>query len=293
MKGKIYLAEKRGFCSGVERAVKMVSQAVEEGPYPVRVLHEIVHNENVVNDFSSRGVEFYEDPDPAWNGGCLIFSAHGVGEQLENSVRSMPVKVIDATCPLVKRLHAVAVELEAEGYTLLMAGKRAHRETDGVIGRVRVAPVIFENAEETESFEPEPGLRYAVISQTTLSTDEYEQILDRLRKKVPDLLVAGGICQATTSRQAAVKKLAGKCKRILVIGSTKSSNSKRLREVAESAGAEAVLISDADALPESFFDTSGDVGITSGASAPEYLLNTLVRKLVSRGWELSDQSFPR
>ena len=136
-------------------------------------------------------------------------------------------------------------------------------------------------------------MRYAVISQTTLSTDEYEQILDRLRKKVPDLLVAGGICQATTSRQAAVKKLAGKCKRILVIGSTKSSNSKRLREVAESAGAEAVLISDADALPESFFDTSGDVGITSGASAPEYLLNTLVRKLVSRGWELSDQSFPR
>ncbi|MBE6406153.1 MAG: 4-hydroxy-3-methylbut-2-enyl diphosphate reductase [Lentisphaerae bacterium] len=293
MKGKIYLAEKRGFCSGVERAVKIVSQAVEQGPYPVRVLHEIVHNENVVNDFISRGVEFYEEPDPAWNGGCLIFSAHGVGEQLENSVRSMPVKVIDATCPLVKRLHAVAVELEKDGFTLLMAGKRAHRETDGVIGRVQTAPVIFENASETATFEPEPGRRYAVISQTTLSTDEYEQILERLRKKIPDLHVAGGICQATTSRQAAVKKLSEKCRRILVIGSTKSSNSKRLREVAESAGADAVLISDVDALPESFFETSGDIGITSGASAPEHLVNALVQKLLSCGWVLSDQSFPR
>ena len=293
MKGKIFLAEKRGFCSGVERAVKMVANAVEKGPFPVRVLHEIVHNESVVNEFSARGVEFFEEPDPAWNDGVLILSAHGVGEFLENSVRAMPVTVIDATCPLVKKLHAAAAELEAKGYTLLMAGKRSHRETEGVIGRVQIPPVVLENVAEAEAFVPENGVRYAVISQTTLSTDEYESILSCLRKKIPGLYVSGGICQATTSRQAAVKKLAEKCRRIVVIGSVKSSNSKRLREVAESAGAEAILIPDADALPESFFEIDGDIGITSGASAPEYLVDSLIQKLQNAGWQLADQSFPR
>ena len=288
MKGRILLAEKRGFCSGVERAVKMVTEAVEKGPFPVRVLHEIVHNESVVNHFSSLGVAFYEDIDPAWKDGCLILSAHGVGAELEQTVRSMPLKVMDATCPLVKKLQAAAVGLEAEGYVLLMAGKRAHRETEGVVGRVQRAPVVFENAAETQSFEPVPGVRYAVISQTTLSTDEYEAILSVLRAKIPDLRIAGGICQATTSRQFAVKKLAEKCRRIVVIGSVKSSNSKRLREVAEGAGAEAVLIPDADGLPESFFEIPGDVGITSGASAPEYLVDELIRKLQSHGWKLND-----
>ena len=288
MKGKIFLAEKRGFCSGVERAVKMVETAIEKGPFPVRVLHEIVHNESVVNKFSAKGVAFFEEPDPSWNGGVLILSAHGVGENLENFVRAMPVSVIDATCPLVKRLHAAAAELEAEGFTLLMAGKRSHRETEGVIGRVKTPPIVLENIAEAEAFLPEKNARYAVISQTTLSTDEYESILVCLRKKIPGLYVSGGICQATTSRQAAVKKLTEKCRRIVVIGSVKSSNSKRLREVAESAGAEAILIPDAEALPESFIETDGDIGITSGASAPEYLVDALIRKLQNAGWQLAD-----
>ena len=288
MKGKLFLAEKRGFCSGVERAVKMVETAIKKGPFPVRVLHEIVHNESVVNEFSAKGVEFFEEPDPSWNGGVLILSAHGVGENLENSVRAMPVSVIDATCPLVKRLHAAAAELEAEGFTLLMAGKRSHRETEGVVGRVKTPPIVLENIAEAEAFLPEKNARYAVISQTTLSTDEYESILVCLRKKIPGLYVSGGICQATTSRQAAVKKLAEKCRRIVVIGSVKSSNSKRLREVAESAGAEAILIPDAEALPESFIETDGDIGITSGASAPEYLVDALIRKLQNAGWQLAD-----
>lgn len=289
MKGRIFLAEKRGFCSGVERAVRLVWNAVENGPFPVRVLHEIVHNDSVVRDFSERGVLFFEEPDPSWNGGCLILSAHGVGEDLERLVRSMPVQVIDATCPLVKRLHAAAAELERSGYALLMAGKRHHRETEGVVGRLKTAPVILENVSEAEQFFPEEGKRYAVISQTTLSVDEYEKILSVLRRKIPELRVAGGICLATTSRQSAVKKLAEKCRRILVIGSTKSSNSKRLREVAEAAGAEAVLIPDADALPESFFETDGDIGITSGASAPERLVDELVAKLRSCGWVSADE----
>lgn len=290
MKGRIYLAEQRGFCSGVELAVKRVAEAVEHGPYPVRVLHEIVHNESVVNDFAAKGVQFFEDPDPEWNDGTLILSAHGVGESLEQQVRAMPVKVVDATCPLVKRLHAVAADLEQQGFTLLMAGKRAHRETEGVIGRLQNHPAVFENIREAEAFTPESGVRYAVISQTTLSTDEYGMILDVLRAKIPDLNVAGGICRATTSRQAAVKKLAEKCPRIIVIGSTRSSNSKRLQEVAESAGAEAILIPDADSLPASFTERSGDIGITSGASAPDYLVSELIRKLESLGWKQAENS---
>ena len=291
MKGRIYLAEKRGFCSGVEHAVKLVSRAVERGPYPVRVLHEIVHNDFVVQDFAKQGVCFFDEPDPQWKGGTLILSAHGVGEELEKTVRAMPIEVIDATCPLVKRLHAVAAGLEDSGYVLLMAGKRRHRETEGVVGRLKTAPVILENAEEAESFIPGKNARYAVISQTTLSVDEYGKILEVLKRKIPDLYVAGGICLATTSRQRAVKKLAEKCGRIIVIGSTKSSNSKRLREVAEAAGAKAFLIPDAASLPESFFETSGDIGITSGASAPECLVDELVAKLLSHGW-LPAEDFP-
>lgn len=287
MKGRIYLAEKKGFCSGVKRAVELVSKALEEGPFPVRVLHEIVHNESVVRDFVSKGVQFYEEPDLAWNGGTLILSAHGVGNDLEKLIQSLPVRLVDATCPLVKRLHASAAELEKNGYTVLMAGKRNHRETEGVIGRLKNPPVILENAKEAESFHPEKSISYAVISQTTVSTDEYESILNVLRKKNPGLLVSSGICQATTSRQAAVKKLAAFCPRILVIGSEKSSNSKRLQEVAENSGAEAYLIPDAESLPESFFSISGDIGITSGASAPDNLVCELVKHLQEHGWELA------
>ena len=288
MKGKIHLAEERGFCSGVRRAIDLVSRAVKDGPFPVRVLHEIVHNENVVNEFLRCGVEFHETPDPAWSDGSLILSAHGVGEALEQTVNAMPVTVIDATCPLVKRLHAVAADLENQGCFILMAGKRDHRETEGVIGRLKKTPLVLENPSEAALFQPDPAKKYAVISQTTLSTDEFDKILQILKSKIPDLTVAGGICQATTARQAAVKKLAEKCPRIIVIGSTKSSNSKRLREVAEKAGAEAILIPDADALPDSFLKISGDIGITSGASAPDHLIQTLIQKFQKNGWILAD-----
>ena len=284
MKGKIWLAEKRGFCSGVERAVSLVRTAVKEGPYPVRVLHEIVHNESVVQEFTKLGVQFFEEPAADWNGGTLILSAHGVGSALEEKIRSMPLKVIDATCPLVKRLHASAAELEQNGFTLLFAGKRKHRETEGVAGRLAHPPVILETPEEAEAFSPKQNTRYAVISQTTLSVDDYESIIRTMKLKIPELHVSGGICQATTSRQYAVKELAKHCKRILVVGSENSSNSRRLQEVAESAGANAILIPDANALPDSFFEESGDIGITGGASAPEHLITELIERFEACGW---------
>ena len=283
MRGTVFIAEIRGFCSGVERAVRLVEQAVAEGPFPVRVLHEIVHNESVVEEFRKKGVLFAEELDPAWEGGSLIFSAHGVSEEVELRARAMNVKLIDATCPLVKGIHRKAVELEREGYRILLIGKRSHREIEGVVGRVRRTPLVIESKADAENVVFEKNAKYACLTQTTLSVDDCAELFRVLRVRFPEIRICGGICNATTARQTAVKKLAARCRRIIVIGSSRSSNSRKLREVAESCGAEAILISSIEELPDSWL-TDGDIGITSGASAPEHLLREAVEKLVSLGW---------
>lgn len=287
MRGKIYIAEKRGFCTGVKLAIKTVENAVEKGPYPVRVLHEIVHNEHVVQSFKDRKVEFVDSLDPAWTGGTLIFSAHGVSEEIENQAKSMNVALLDATCPLVKEIHRTAAELEREGFHILLLGQRSHREIEGVIGRVKNPPVVLENKEEALEFQPEKGCRYACLTQTTLNVDDCSEIFEILKKKIPDIRIRSGICNATTQRQNAVRKLAEQCSRILVIGSVRSSNSRKLRQTAEAAGVPAILISSVEDLPEDFLK-DGDIGLTLGASAPEYLLQEVIGKLVSLGWETAE-----
>lgn len=284
MRGTVYIADIRGFCSGVERAVRLVEQAVENGPFPVRVLHEIVHNEDVVKEFRKKGVEFVEDLESSPDGGTLIFSAHGVSEEVERRARARNVALIDATCPLVKGIHRKAAELEREGCRILLIGKRSHREIEGVVGRVRHAPQVIETKADAEKIIFRKGEKYACLTQTTLSVDDCADIFALLRKRFPGIRICGGICNATTARQAAVKKLAERCKRIIVIGSGKSSNSRKLREVAEACGADAILISSVRELPESWL-IDGDIGITSGASAPEHLLQETVEKLVSLGWK--------
>ena len=276
MRGTVYIAEIRGFCSGVERAV-------ENGPFPVRVLHEIVHNESVVEEFRKKGVLFAEELDPAWEGGTLIFSAHGVSEKVERQAREMNVNLIDATCPLVKGIHRKAAELEREGYRILLIGKRSHREIEGVVGRVRRTPLVIESKADAENVAFEKNAKYACLTQTTLSVDDCAELFRILKERFPEIRICGGICNATTARQTAVKKLAARCGRIIVIGSGKSSNSRKLREVAESCGAESILISSIADLPDSWLK-DGDIGITSGASAPEHLLREAVEKLVSLGW---------
>lgn len=283
MRGTVYIAEIRGFCSGVERAVRLVERAVENGPFPVRVLHEIVHNESVVEEFRKKGVLFAEELDPAWEGGTLIFSAHGVSEKVERQVREMNVNLIDATCPLVKGIHRKAAELEREGYRILLIGKRSHREIEGVVGRVRRMPLVIESKADAENVAFEKNAKYACLTQTTLSVDDCAELFRILKERFPEIRICGGICNATTARQTAVKKLAARCGRIIVIGSGKSSNSRKLREVAESCGAESILISSIADLPDSWLK-DGDIGITSGASAPEHLLREAVEKLVSLGW---------
>ena len=283
MRGTVYIAEIRGFCSGVERAVRLVERAVENGPFPVRVLHEIVHNESVVEEFRKKGVLFAEALDPAWEGGTLIFSAHGVSEKVERQAREMNVNLIDATCPLVKGIHRKAAELEREGYRILLIGKRSHREIEGVVGRVRRMPLVIESKADAENVAFEKNAKYACLTQTTLSVDDCAELFRILKERFPEIRICGGICNATTARQTAVKKLAARCGRIIVIGSGKSSNSRKLREVAESCGAESILISSIADLPDSWLK-DGDIGITSGASAPEHLLREAVEKLVSLGW---------
>ena len=283
MRGTVYIAEIRGFCSGVERAVRLVERAVENGPFPVRVLHEIVHNESVVEELRKKGVLFAEELDPAWEGGTLIFSAHGVSEKVERQAREMNVNLIDATCPLVKGIHRKAAELEREGYRILLIGKRSHREIEGVVGRVRRTPLVIESKADAENVAFEKNAKYACLTQTTLSVDDCAELFRILKERFPEIRICGGICNATTARQTAVKKLAARCGRIIVIGSGKSSNSRKLREVAESCGAESILISSIADLPDSWLK-DGDIGITSGASAPEHLLREAVEKLVSLGW---------
>ena len=283
MRGTVYIAEIRGFCSGVERAVRLVERAVENGPFPVRVLHEIVHNESVVEEFRKKGVLFAEELDPAWEGGTLIFSAHGVSEKVERQAREMNVNLIDATCPLVKGIHRKAAELEREGYRILLIGKRSHREIEGVVGRVRRTPLVIESKADAENVAFEKNAKYACLTQTTLSVEDCAELIRILKERFPENRICGGICNATTARQTAVKKLAARCGRIIVIGSGKSSNSRKLREVAESCGAESILISSIADLPDSWLK-DGDIGITSGASAPEHLLREAVEKLVSLGW---------
>lgn len=287
MRGKIFTAEKRGFCTGVKLAIRTVENALSNGPYPVRVLHEIVHNEHVVQSFKDRKVEFVEKLDPSWTGGTLIFSAHGVSEAVENAAKKMNVTLLDATCPLVKEIHRTAAELERDGFRILLLGQRSHREIEGVVGRVKNPPVVLETKEEALAFRPDKNCRYACLTQTTLNVDDCSEIFQILKEKIPDIRIRSGICNATTQRQNAVRELAGRCSRIIVIGSVRSSNSRKLRQTAEAAGAQAILISSAGELPEDFLE-DGDIGLTLGASAPEYLLQEVVEKLVSLGWEKAE-----
>ncbi len=280
MKRTVLCADVRGFCSGVEHALALVENALSEGPYPVRVLHEIVHNDHVVEDFRKRGVLFLEELDESCRDGTLIFSAHGVSSAVEEQAKRLPVHLIDATCPIVKQLHRRVQELESGGRTVLLIGKKSHREVEGVIGRMKKNPVVLESVEQAVSFPVDPDRRYACLTQTTLSVDDCSEIFDVLKKRIPRLELCGSVCSATSKRQEAVKRLAERCSKIVVVGSVKSSNSKRLKEVAEKAGADAVLIPDADSLPADFLSEKDRVvGVTSGASAPEYLVRDVIRKL--------------
>ncbi|MEX1142771.1 MAG: 4-hydroxy-3-methylbut-2-enyl diphosphate reductase [Thermoleophilaceae bacterium] len=284
---KLLLAAPRGYCAGVDRAVQTVERALELYGPPVYVRKEIVHNKHVVEQLRERGAIFVEQESEVPEGQTVVFSAHGVAPSVHANSQARGLKTIDATCPLVTKVHVEAKKFAAEGYTIVLVGHAGHEEVEGTMGEAPDAIVLIETEADVDALEVDDPDRVAFISQTTLSVDETRAIIDRLREKFPNITGprTDDICYATTNRQMAVRQMAGECDLVLVIGSSNSSNSNRLVEVARAHGAESHLIDNEAQVEEEWLDGKRVVGISSGASAPEELVQRLVAFFRARGTE--------
>jgi 4-hydroxy-3-methylbut-2-enyl diphosphate reductase len=283
---KLLLARPRGYCAGVDRAVQTVERALELYGAPVYVRKEIVHNKHVVSKLRERGAIFVDELDDSIPEGAItVFSAHGVSPAVHADAERRGLRTIDATCPLVTKVHREAVKFAKEGYTIILIGHAGHEEVEGTMGEAPDHIVLVETEEDVDRLEVEDPDKVAYISQTTLSVDETRAIIARLRERFPNITGprTDDICYATTNRQAAVKQMAEQCDLILVIGSQNSSNSQRLVDVARSSGAEAHLIDHAGQVREEWLEGKRVVGISSGASAPEELVEALVDFFRARG----------
>src|SRR5438309_4804338 len=271
---KVLLAAPRGYCAGVDRAVQTVERALDLYGAPVYVRKEIVHNKHVVEQLRERGAVFVDQETNAPEGETVGFSAHGVAPKVHAQAEQRQLRTIDATCPLVTKVHVEARKFAAQGYTIVLIGHAGHEEVEGTMGEAPEHIVLIETEEDVGRLEVEDPERVAYISQTTLSVDETDAIIARLRERFPAIVGprTDDICYATTNRQAAVRQMAGECDLVLVIGSRNSSNSNRLVEVARDHGAEAHLIDNELQVSEEWLDGKRTVGITSGASAPEELV---------------------
>ena len=285
---KLLLAAPRGYCAGVDRAVQTVERALELHGAPVYVRKEIVHNKHVVARLRERGAIFVDELDDTVPEGALtIFSAHGVSPAVHADAERRGLRTIDATCPLVTKVHREAVKFAAEGYTIVLVGHDGHEEVEGTMGEAPDRIVLVQTEEDVDRLEVDDPDKVAYISQTTLSVDETRAIINRLRERFPNIVGprTDDICYATTNRQAAVKQMADQCDLVLVIGSTNSSNSQRLVEVARERGAAAHLIDNENQVREEWLEGARVVGISSGASAPEELVERLVQFFRDRGTE--------
>jgi 4-hydroxy-3-methylbut-2-enyl diphosphate reductase len=282
---RLLLAAPRGYCAGVDRAVQAVEQALELHGAPVYVRKEIVHNKHVVKQLSERGAIFVEEETEVPEGEVVVFSAHGVAPTVHENARDRQLRTIDATCPLVTKVHVEARKFARQDYTIILVGHAGHEEVEGTTGEAPDNIVLVESEEEVEALELEDPDHVAYITQTTLSVDETSAIIDRLKDKFPNIVgpKSDDICYATTNRQIAVKELARQCELVLVIGSANSSNSNRLVEVAREHGAASHLIDNSLQVREEWLEGVETLGITSGASAPEELVEQLVEFFRERG----------
>jgi 4-hydroxy-3-methylbut-2-en-1-yl diphosphate reductase len=282
---KVLLAAPRGYCAGVDRAVQTVERALEVHGAPVYVRKEIVHNKHVVEELSKRGAIFVDQETEVPEGAMVVFSAHGVAPAVHDNAASRNLRTIDATCPLVTKVHVSARRFAAQGYTMVMIGHAGHEEVEGTMGEAPDSIVLIETVAEVDSLEVPDPEKVAFITQTTLSVDETAEVIAALRSKFPSIVSSKSddICYATTNRQIAVKQLASECDLVLVIGSTNSSNSNRLVEVAREHGAASHLIDNHTQVDETWLVGVETVGITSGASAPEELVESLVTFFRERG----------
>jgi len=284
---RVLLASPRGYCAGVERAVDTVERALRLYGRPVYVRKQIVHNSHVVRELEERGAVFVDTVDEVPEGATLVFSAHGIAPAVRAAADARKLTTIDATCPLVTKVHTQARRFAADGYTVVLIGHAGHEEVEGTMGEAPDAIVLVESVEDAEALELPAEARPAYITQTTLSVDETREIVEVLRRRFPDMAgpAKEDICYATSNRQWAVKELLDEIDLLLVVGSGNSSNSLRLVEVAHGGGVAAHLIEDASAIDESWLGGVTTVGVTSGASAPERLVGDVCDWFRARGVE--------
>ena len=278
----LLLAEPRGFCAGVVRAIDVLDAVLDREPAPIYAFHEIVHNRHVVDSFRARGAVFVDELDEVPDGARIVFSAHGVSPAAVAEARSRRLRIVDATCPLVTKVHLETRKAARDGYDVLLVGHRGHDETIGTLGEAPERARIVESASEVAALDPLARPVF-VVTQTTLSVDDTAEVIEEVRSRYPTAEVRNDICYATTNRQLAVRTLAKRADLVLVVGSPNSSNSVRLREVAELAGTRAERVDGIAEIDPAWYEGVAVVGLTAGASVPDELLDPIIEDLKARG----------
>jgi 4-hydroxy-3-methylbut-2-enyl diphosphate reductase len=281
----VFLANPRGFCAGVDRAIAIVESALAKFGAPIYVRHEVVHNAYVVNDLKNKGAVFVEELDNVPPGATVIFSAHGVSKTVRAEAEARGLKVFDATCPLVTKVHVEVARMREQGREIIMIGHRGHPEVEGTLGQSAGGMYLVETPEDVATLQVQDNRTLAYVTQTTLSVDDAARVVDALRARFPEIVgpKKDDICYATQNRQDAVKKLAAECDAVIVVGSPNSSNSNRLREVAEHLGVPAWLVDSAQDIDPAWLAGKMRIGVSAGASAPEILVEEVTARLTELG----------
>jgi 4-hydroxy-3-methylbut-2-en-1-yl diphosphate reductase len=282
---KVLLANPRGFCAGVDRAIIIVEQALERFGAPIYVRHEVVHNKFVVDELKRKGAVFVEELDEVPTGSTVVFSAHGVSKEVRTEAEARGLRVFDATCPLVTKVHVEVEKLRAKDREIIMIGHRGHPEVEGTMGQSESGMYLVETPQDVEQLNVRDPHKLAYVTQTTLSLDDAARVIAALKQRFPDIAApkSDDICYATQNRQDAVKALVSVCDLVIVVGSPNSSNSNRLREVAQNQGIEAYMVDTATDLRAEWLVGKNQIGVTAGASAPEVLVQEVIAKLSELG----------
>lgn len=288
---KILLANPRGFCAGVDRAIDIVERAIELFGAPIYVRHEVVHNRHVVDDLKGKGAIFVEELDEIPDGSTVIFSAHGVSKAVQAEAQGRELKVFDATCPLVTKVHMEVKRHRDNGSEIVMVGHAGHPEVDGTMGQYDTGMHLVEDAKDIAELEVSNPDHLAYVTQTTLSVDDTKVLIDALKARFPNIKgpKKDDICYATQNRQDAVRALSRDAQLVVVVGSANSSNSNRLRELSESIGVISHMVDHADQIEESWFDGIDIVGVTAGASAPEILVKGVIDRIKELGGVVANE----
>jgi 4-hydroxy-3-methylbut-2-enyl diphosphate reductase len=283
--GEILLAEPRGFCAGVDRAIDIVEAALQKFGAPIYVRHEIVHNTYVVNDLKMRGAIFIEELSDVPPGATLVFSAHGVSKAVQNEAKMRGFQIFDATCPLVTKVHVEVAKLHAEGFEFIMIGHQGHPEVEGTMGQLSSGIHLVDSVADVAQVQPSQTNKLALVTQTTLSVDDAAEIAAAVKARFPLVRVPKmqDICYATQNRQDAVKIMSPQVDMVIVVGSPTSSNSNRLAELALRLGTESHMVDNADELQDAWFEGKTTIGLTAGASAPEILVNQVIKRIKELG----------